>query len=58
MPVKIYYPDGTGGPFPVVIVSHGLGGSRDGYEFLVNAASLTVTAPTATAAPPENGYPA
>lgn len=34
MPVKIYCPAGTGGPFPVVIVSHGLGGSRDGYEFL------------------------
>lgn len=33
VPVKIYLPQGAG-PFPVVIFSHGLGGSRDGYEYL------------------------
>ncbi len=33
VPAKIYYPK-TGGPFPVIIFSHGLGGSRDGYEYL------------------------
>jgi predicted dienelactone hydrolase len=34
VPVKIYYPKDGAGPFPVVIFSHGLGGSRDGYEYL------------------------
>ena len=34
LPVKIYYPQGGAGPLPVIIVSHGLGGSRDGYEYL------------------------
>jgi predicted dienelactone hydrolase len=33
IPVKVYPPKGSG-PFPVVIFSHGLGGSRDGYEYL------------------------
>ena len=33
VPVKIYYPQ-SGGPFPVLIFSHGLGGSREGYEYL------------------------
>jgi predicted dienelactone hydrolase len=33
-PVKIYYPKEGKGPFPVIIFSHGLGGSRDGYEYL------------------------
>jgi predicted dienelactone hydrolase len=33
VPVKIYSPRG-GGPFPVIVFSHGLGGSRDGYEYL------------------------
>ena len=33
VPVKIYYPP-AGGPFPVIIFSHGLGGSREGYEYL------------------------
>lgn len=32
--VKIYYPKGGGGPLPIVIFSHGLGGSRDNYEYL------------------------
>lgn len=34
VPVKIYYPQAGSGPFPVIIFSHGLGGSRDGYEYL------------------------
>ncbi len=34
VPVKIYYPKDGAGPFPIVIFSHGLGGSRDGYEYL------------------------
>lgn len=34
VPVKIYFPRSGDGPFPVVIFSHGLGGSREGYEYL------------------------
>ncbi len=34
VPVKIYYPEKGDGPFPVIIFSHGLGGSREGYEYL------------------------
>lgn len=34
VPVKIYYPKAGNGPFPVIIFSHGLGGTRDGYEYL------------------------
>ena len=34
VPVKIYFPKDGPGPFPVVVFSHGLGGSRDGYEYL------------------------
>ena len=34
VPAKIYYPREGEGPWPVLIVSHGLGGSRDGYEYL------------------------
>lgn len=33
MPVKIYFPTGKG-PFPVVMFSHGLGGTRETYEYL------------------------
>jgi len=33
VPVKIYYPK-TGTNFPLVIFSHGLGGSREAYEYL------------------------
>lgn len=34
VPVKIYSPQSDAGPFPVVVFSHGLGGSREGYEYL------------------------
>jgi len=34
VPVKIYYPKSGAGPFPLIVFSHGLGGSRDGYEYL------------------------
>ena len=34
IPVKIYYPKTGNGPFPVIIFSHGLGGSRDSYPYL------------------------
>lgn len=33
VPVKIFYPRATG-PFPLIILSHGLGGSRDGLDYL------------------------
>lgn len=34
VPVKIYYPKTGAGPFPVVIFSHGLGGTRENYAYL------------------------
>ncbi len=34
VPVQIYYPTSGNGPFPIVIFSHGLGGTRQGYEYL------------------------
>jgi predicted dienelactone hydrolase len=34
VPVKIYYPAKGPGPFPIIIFSHGLGGTREGYEYL------------------------
>jgi predicted dienelactone hydrolase len=34
VPVTVYAPQGGDGPFPVILFSHGLGGSRDGYEYL------------------------
>lgn len=34
VPAKIYFPKEGAGPFPVITFSHGLGGSRDGYEYL------------------------
>jgi predicted dienelactone hydrolase len=34
LPVKIYSPASGRGPFPVVIFSHGLGGTREAYEYL------------------------
>ncbi len=38
VPVKLYIPAGAG-PFPVVIHSHGLGGSREGSTVILNAVS-------------------
>lgn len=34
VPAKLYSPKEGAGPFPVIIFSHGLGGSREGYEYL------------------------
>ena len=34
VPVKIYLPEKGAGPFPVIVFSHGLGGSREAYEYL------------------------
>ncbi len=34
VPVKVYYPERASGPLPVIIFSHGLGGSREGYQYL------------------------
>ncbi len=34
VPVKIYFPKSGDGPFPIIIFSHGLGGSCDGYGYL------------------------
>jgi predicted dienelactone hydrolase len=34
VPVKIYAPDAGKDAFPVIIFSHGLGGTREGYEYL------------------------
>ena len=34
VPVKIYYPETGKGPFPVIIFSHGLGGTMEGYAYL------------------------
>ncbi len=36
LPVKIYLPQFKGAPFPVVIFSHGLGGSREAAVYLGN----------------------
>jgi predicted dienelactone hydrolase len=34
IPVKIYYPAAAKSPCPMIIFSHGLGGSREGYSYL------------------------
>jgi predicted dienelactone hydrolase len=34
LPVKVYFPGSGDGLFPLVVFSHGLGGSREGYEYL------------------------
>lgn len=33
VPAKIYYPVSGAGPYPIVIFSHGLGGTREGYDY-------------------------
>ena len=43
VPVKLYFPKTGKGPFPVIIFSHGLGGSRDGYEYLGGTGPATAT---------------
>ena len=35
-PIKVYLPTKAKGPFPVVLVSHGLGGNREGLSYLGN----------------------
>ncbi len=34
VPVRLYYPASGASPLPVIVFSHGLGGTRDGYEYL------------------------
>jgi len=34
VPVKIYFPQSSAAPQPIIIFSHGLGGSREGYSYL------------------------
>jgi predicted dienelactone hydrolase len=34
LPVRIYFPARAAGPWPVIVFSHGLGGSRLGYSYL------------------------
>ncbi len=34
VPVRVYYPKTGAGSVPVIVFSHGLGGSRDGYAYL------------------------
>lgn len=34
VPVKLYSPTSGSGPFPVILFSHGLGGTREGYKYL------------------------
>ena len=37
LPVRVHYPARSDGPLPVIVFSHGLGGSRLGYGFLAQA---------------------
>lgn len=34
VPAKVYLPATGSGPFPIIIYSHGLGGTRESYEYL------------------------
>ncbi len=35
IPLTVYYPEGQGHwPFPIIVFSHGAGGSKDGYRYL------------------------
>src|SRR5688572_15177973 len=37
VPVKVYFPETRSKPLPVIIFSHGLGGTREAYEYLGRA---------------------
>lgn len=37
VPVRVYYPPGTEGPWPLIVISHGLGSSREAYTYLGRA---------------------
>ena len=39
VPLKIYYPEGAG-PFPVIVFSHGLYGSKDAYWASTGASNI------------------
>ncbi|MBI4402954.1 MAG: alpha/beta fold hydrolase [Deltaproteobacteria bacterium] len=48
IPIRIYVPVGSG-PFPVIVFSHGLGGTKEQYEYLLRAwaeAGYLVVTPT------------
>ena len=34
IPVKVYYPASQTGSLPLIVFSHGFGGTKDGYEYL------------------------
>ncbi len=34
VPARLYWPQASGGPVPLVVFSHGIGGSRRGYSYL------------------------
>jgi predicted dienelactone hydrolase len=34
IPVKVYYPNSGSGSLPLIVFSHGFGGTKDGYEYL------------------------
>ncbi|MBV8208058.1 MAG: hypothetical protein JO041_14830 [Acidobacteria bacterium] len=49
IPIRVYWPHSGAGPFPLLVFSHGFGGSREGYEYLGNgwsAAGFVVIFPT------------
>jgi predicted dienelactone hydrolase len=49
LPVKVYYPQHAAGACPVIVFSHGYGGTRDGYSYLGNGwadAGYIVVLPT------------
>ena len=37
LPVRVYFPARSSGPWPIIVFSHGLGGSRLGYSYLGRA---------------------
>src|SRR5437868_6185452 len=34
IPIKVYYPSEGAGPFPLIVFSHGYGGTKNGYAYL------------------------